>query len=519
MTQNTQEKTITNELALLGIKDLKHIFHNLSIAELYEQSLKRNESLLSSEGSLVTITKPHTGRLPYDKFIVKESTSEDKIWWGEINRPIEEQVFTNLKNKILAYLKNKDVFVEDCYVGTDKNNRLAVRIISERAIGALFSKTMLLPNKEKSYNPEFSTIHVPYFHADPKIDGTHSEAFVLVNIKEKLILIGGTLYAGEIKKSAFSLMNYFLPQKGIMAMHASANYGKSENDAAIFFGLSGTGKTTLSADPKRTLIGDDEHGWGDDGIFNFEGGCYAKAIKLNPNDEPDIYYASNQFGAILENVVMDPKTREIDFYDSSFTENTRSSYPISHIKNMTLTGASGHPKNIIMLTCDAFGVLPPVAKLSEEQAMFYFIAGYTAKVAGTEAGIKEPQVTFSPCFGAPFMPLPPKVYAKLLGEKIKKHKVNTWLVNTGWSGGPYGVGERIKLQVTRSIIDAILDGSLKDAKTYMDPIFKFEIPESCPGVESSILNPKNTWKNKEDYDQKASDLQKRFVENYNRYSA
>jgi len=362
--------------------------------------------------------------------------------------------------------------------------------------------------------PEFTVLHAPSFHADPAVDGTHSEAFVLVHFGKKLILIGGTAYAGEIKKSIFTVMNYLLPQKGVMAMHCSANYGSDENDVAIFFGLSGTGKTTLSADPDRTLIGDDEHGWSDSGAFNFEGGCYAKVIKLSREGEPEIYETTRRFGTILENVTMDMRTRHVNLDDASLTENTRAAYPITHIPNMTRTGKAGHPKHIIMLTCDAFGVLPPVARLTPAQAMYHFLAGYTAKVAGTEAGIKEPQATFSPCFGAPFMALPPTVYAKLLGDKIAKHHVDVWLINTGWSGGSYGQGQRIKLGFTRAMVKAVLSGALKNAATKPDPVFGFTVPLSCPGVPDEIMDPRNTWKDKAAYDRKARELAVMFEKNF-----
>ena len=360
----------------------------------------------------------------------------------------------------------------------------------------------------------FVVFHAPNLKADPAVDGTRSEVFIILNFKEKIILIGGTSYAGEIKKSMFSVMNYLMPQQGVMSMHASANYGETEDDVAIFFGLSGTGKTTLSADPERTLIGDDEHGWSNDGVFNFEGGCYAKLIKLSPKAEPDIYKTTRMFGSMLENVVLDPVTRKINLDDGSVTENTRGSYPVSFIPNMTLAGTARHPKNIIMLTCDAFGVLPPISKLTYEQAMHHFVCGYTAKVAGTERGITEPQATFSSCFGAPFMGLSPNVYAKLLGEKIKKHNTDVWLINTGWSGGPYGVGERIKIPYTRRMVKAALDGSLKKTETKKDPIFDVLVPVSCPGIPQEILEPRNTWKDKNAYDKKAKELQEMFEKNF-----
>ncbi len=492
------------------IKTKKNTFLNLSVGQLYEEAIKRNEGLLSDKGSFVINTVPHTGRSPKDRFIVKDSVSENIVSWGDINKSFDENKFLALKTKVIKYLEEKDLFIQDCHVGADKRYKISVRTISEKAVGALFASTMFIPLDENDIATEFHIIHAPNFKADPKIDGTNSTAFVIISFKDKTVLIGGTHYSGEIKKSMFSVMNFFLPQKGIMTMHSSANYGKTKDDVAIFFGLSGTGKTTLSADIERTLIGDDEHGWSDDGIFNFEGGCYAKAIKLKIETEPEIYVASNKFGALLENVVIDPKTREINYDDDSITENTRASYPVSYIPNMTKDGYGHHPKNIIMLTCDAFGVLPPVSKLSHEEAMEHFICGYTAKVAGTEEGIKEPQATSSPCFGAPFMPLPISVYAKLLGEKIKKHNVDVWLVNTGWSGGPYGIGKRMKLSITRAIIKAALDGTLKKIETKKEENFGLSIPISCPDVPSEILIPKNTWKDKDAYDKKATELHELF---------
>ncbi len=505
-----------------GIKPLGKVYWNLSKPALYEEAVKRSEGLTSKDGPIVVNTAPFTGRSPKDRFIVKEPSCADKVWWGKINQPFDESKFDLLKKLVLEHLEKKDLFVKDCYVGADENYRIALRVISERAVGALFSGTMFIQENDfkklENFLPEFTVLHAPSLNADPKIHGTNSGTFIVLDFKEKLILIGGTSYAGEIKKSMFSVMNYLLPQKGIMSMHASANYGKDENDVAIFFGLSGTGKTTLSADPERTLIGDDEHGWSDNGVFNFEGGCYAKVINLSKKTEPEIYETTRHFGAMLENVVIDPLTREIDLNSDLITENTRGSYPVSFIPNMTLKGIAGHPKNIIMLTCDAFGVLPPVSKLTFDQAMYHFISGYTAKVAGTERGITEPQATFSPCFGGPFMPLHPQVYAKLLGEKIKTHNVDVWLVNTGWSGGPYGVGSRMKLPLTRAMVKAALDGSLKKIETTKDPIFGVNIPVSCPGVPSEILQPKNTWKDPAAYDKKAKELQEMFEKNFKEYS-
>jgi phosphoenolpyruvate carboxykinase (ATP) len=514
----TKPASPEQSLKHLGLDNLGHVYWDLPTPALYEESIRRYEAALSHLGPIVMRTGQYTGRLPKDKFLVREPSSESKIWWGKVNRPLDAEKFDALEYRLCAYLQGKDIFIENCYAGADEKYRVPIRIISERAIAALFARTMFIREldleKLGRHVPEFTVLHAPNFHADPEIDGTHSEAFVLLHFGKKLILIGGTAYAGEIKKSIFTVMNYLLPQKGVMAMHCSANYGRDENDAAIFFGLSGTGKTTLSADPERTLVGDDEHGWSDDGVFNFEGGCYAKVIKLSPEGEPEIYETTRRFGTILENVTMDMRTRHVNLDDASLTENTRAAYPITHIPNMTRTGKAGHPRHIIMLTCDAFGVLPPVSRLTPAQAMYHFLAGYTAKVAGTEAGIKEPQATFSPCFGAPFMALPPTVYARLLGDKIAKHDVDVWLINTGWSGGGYGQGQRIKLGFTRAMVKAVLSGAQKDAAAKPDAMFGMAVPVSCPGVPDEILNPRNTWADKAAYDRKARELAAMFEKNF-----
>lgn len=496
---------------------------NLSRAVLYEEAIRRREGLLSANGVLVVETGKYTGRSPNDKFIVREETSEKNIAWGEVNRPFEPEKFDSIHQKMLRYLRGREAFIQDCYVGTDPQYRLPIRIITEHAWHSLFARNMFLEIEDsrelEQHRPQFTVIHYPSFHTDPALDGTHSEAFILVNFKKRLVLIGGTEYAGEIKKSVFTVMNYLLPLQGVMAMHCSANVGK-EGDPALFFGLSGTGKTSLSADPERDLIGDDEHGWSDEGVFNFEGGCYAKVIKLSPEAEPEIYATTKMFGTILENVVIDPSTRSIDLDDASLTENTRGSYPIESIPNIVPEGRAGHPHNIIMLTADAFGVMPPIARLTPEQAMYHFLSGYTAKVAGTERGIKEPQATFSTCFGAPFMPLQPTVYARLLGEKIRKHKVHCWLVNTGWSGGVYGVGKRVSIVDSRAMVKAALNGSLLNVSTELDPTFGFEVPKECPGISSNhILKPRNTWKDQAAYDAKAKELARRFHENFKQFEA
>ena len=518
MKQIAKPESQEESLKHLGLENLGRVYWDLPTSALYEEAIRRYEACLSHLGPLVVRTGQYTGRLPKDKFFVREPSSENKICWGKVNRPLDQQKFDALKFRLCSYLQGKDIFIENCYAGADENYRLPIRIVSERASAALFARTMFIreldPERLAQHVPEFTVLHAPDFHADPQIDGTHSEAFVLLHFGKKLILIGGTAYAGEIKKSIFTVMNYLLPQKGVMAMHCSANYGKDENDVAIFFGLSGTGKTTLSADPTRTLIGDDEHGWSDHGTFNFEGGCYAKVINLSREGEPEIYETTRRFGTILENVTMDMRTRHVNLDDASLTENTRAAYPITHSPNMTRTGKAGHPKRILMLTCDAFGVLPPLARLTPAQAMYHFLAGYTAKLAGTEAGIKEPQATFSPCFGAPFMALPPTVYAKLLGDKIARHNVDVWLINTGWSGGSYGEGQRIKLGFTRAMVKAVLSGALTEVATQPDPIFGIAVPLRCPGVPDEIMNPRNTWKDKEAYDRKAHELSAMFEKNF-----
>lgn len=505
-----------------GIKNINNIYYNLSTPALYEQAIRRREASVADNGPLVVRTGQHTGRSPNDKFIVEESSSADLIWWGKVNKKIDDKSFYRIYAKMLAYIQNKDLYIQDLYAGKDEKYKLPVRVITETAWHNLFARNLLVvPETEAemdAHNPEFTIIHMPSLQADPDTDNTNSPVFVVVNFGRKLVLIGGSSYAGEIKKSVFTIMNYLLPQKGVMSMHCSANIGE-QGDVAVLFGLSGTGKTTLSADPTRRLIGDDEHGWSDDGVFNIEGGCYAKVIKLSAEAEPDIYNCTRLFGTILENVAMDTDLRTLDLNDGSLTENTRAAYPITHIKNIELKGKAGHPKNIIMLTADAFGVLPPIAKLSPEQAMYHFLSGYTAKVAGTEKGVTEPKATFSTCFGAPFMSLKPSVYAELLGKKIDKHKSNCWLINTGWSGGPYGVGSRMKISYTRAMLNAALSGELDNVETFEDPIFGIQIPKSVNNVPEEVLNPRNTWKDKEKYDIAAKKLATMFHENFKDFEA
>jgi phosphoenolpyruvate carboxykinase (ATP) len=466
-------------------------------------------------------TGEHTGRAAKDKAIVREPSSEDKVFWGEVNKEFSQEKFNALKERMMAHTAGRDLFVQDTFGGADPRYRLPVRVVNELAWHSLFARTMLISPEEsarENHTPEFTIINIPSFTADPTRDGTRSPTFILVDFSQKLVLIGGTSYAGETKKSVFGILNFLLPQRGVLSMHCSANVGAA-NDVAIFFGLSGTGKTTLSADPERKLIGDDEHGWSDDGVFNFEGGCYAKVIKLSPEAEPDIYRTTRMFGTVLENVVFDPTTRELDLDDASKTENTRAAYPLTSIPNIVPEGYAGNPSNIIMLTADAFGVLPPVARLTPEQAMYHFLSGYTAKVAGTEKGVTEPTATFSTCFGAPFMVLHPGVYAGLLGKKIEEHKANCWLVNTGWSGGAYGEGKRMSIKHTRAMIRAILDGSLSKIETKPDPVFGVGVPVSCPDVPTEVLQPRNTWRDAEAYDRKAQHLANLFNENFKKYEA
>ena len=506
----------------LGIRNINTVWWNLCTPALYEHALQRHEALLAQSGPLVVRTGQYTGRSPNDKYVVREPSSEDKIWWGQVNQPIEEERYDALRARLTAYFQGKDLYVEDCYVGADPATRLPIRVITETAWHKLFARNMFLrerdPGKLADHEPNFTVIHAPGFNADPEIDGTRSEVFILVHFGRGETIIGGTAYAGEIKKAMFTVMNYLLPLQGVLSMHCSANYGKDENDVAIFFGLSGTGKTTLSADPERTLIGDDEHGWSDDGVFNFEGGCYAKVIRLDSETEPEIHATTRQFGTILENVAIDSRTRWLDLDSDAFTENTRASYPIHQIPNASATGRAGHPETIVMLTCDAFGVLPPIARLSDAQAMYHFLSGYTAKVAGTERGVTEPEATFSACFGAPFMALNPSVYADLLGERIAKHEVQAWLINTGWSGGPYGVGERMKLPYTRAMVRAVLSGALNRVPMKEDPVFGVQVPECCPDVPSDVLWPRSTWRDPRAYDDQARKLAAMFVENFEQFA-
>ena len=501
-----------------GLKDLGRVFWTCSAGTLYEEAVKRGEAVISEHGALIAHTGAHTGRSANDKFIVEEDSTKDQIWWGKINQPISEEKFDRLHKKMCDYFRQKDVFIQDFNCGADPKTQLPVRIITEYAWHSLFARNMFIKEKNPtSHVPEFTVIDAPGLKADPQSDGTNSGTFIVVNFAKRLVLIGGTEYAGEIKKSIFSVMNYLLPQRGVLPMHCSANMSQDGN-TAVFFGLSGTGKTTLSADASRMLIGDDEHGWNNHGVFNFEGGCYAKVINLSKEAEPEIFSTTRTFKTLLENVVVDHESRIIDLDDDSLTENTRASYPISLIPNASLNGTGGIPKNVIFLTCDAFGVLPPVSKLTPEQAMYHFISGYTAKVAGTEKGVTEPTPNFSPCYGGPFLPLHPQRYAQMLGEKIEQHQSSVWLVNTGWVGGPHGVGNRISIKNTRNIINAIHDGSLERQQTEEHPVFNLLMPKKCPGVPTDILNPKNLWENKDAYDKQAQMLAEKFTANYKLYS-
>jgi len=512
---------MTHGLEQHGIRNPGRIHWNLTPPLLYEHALGNGEGLLAEEGALVVSTVPHTGRSPNDKFIVDAPCCHHHVQWGTTNRPLSPDAFERLQARLQDYLTGRDLYVQDCFSGADPRYRLPIRIISERAWHSLLARSLFIGadhGRQRDSFPGFTLINVPSFQADPSRDGVHSDIFIIINLDKRLILIGGTAYGGEIKKAVFTVMNYLLPrERGVLPMHCSANAGPG-GDVALFFGLSGTGKTTLSADPNRFLIGDDEHGWSDAGVFNFEGGCYAKVINLSPEMEPEIYACTRRFGTVMENVVMDGETRVVDLHDASLTENTRAVYPIGCIPNSIPGGTGGHPGNIIMLTCDAFGVLPPVARLTPEQAMFHFLSGYTAKIAGTEDGVgKAPQAVFSTCFGAPFLPLPPAVYAELFRERITRHQVGCWLVNTGWNGGGYGVGRRIRIDHTRAIINAVLSGAFASTPFVHEPIFGLSIPADCPGVPPGILDPRAVWPDPGKYDETARLLAIRFQENFRQF--
>ena len=506
-----------------GISNLRLAYWNLPTEALYEEAIFRNEGSTVAGGPFVAHTGKHTARSANDKFVVRHVDSENNIWWGVYNRPFDGEKFELLYDRMLGFLQGRDVFVQDVYGGADEKYRLPVRIVTELAWHSHFVRNMfILPGSLEEYKrfvPEFTIIAMPSFKGMPSVDGTGSDTFICLNFERKLAIIGNTAYAGEIKKSVFTILNYLLPLEGVLSMHCSANVNpENTDDVALFFGLSGTGKTTLSADPTRSLIGDDEHGWSDDGVFNFEGGCYAKVIGLSESAEPEIYATTRKFGTILENVPYDPITRLIDLDDESLTENTRASYPLEFIANAVPEKKAGHPKNIILLTCDASGVMPPIARLSTDQALYQFISGYTSKIAGTEVGLgKEPEITFSACFGGPFMVHHPYKYAELLKRKIERYGVQCWLVNTGWVGGPYGIGKRISIRHTRALLNAALTGKLNDVTYKKDPIFGFEVPEHCPDVPDDVLSPSSSWHDKKEYDRRYSDLAMRFKQNFGKF--
>lgn len=510
---------VHQHLSQLGLSGLGEVHINLTPPALYEKALQRREASLTADGAIVAHTGAHTGRSPNDKFIVRDAETENTIDWGAVNRPFTPAQFDMLKARMTAWLAGREIFTQDLFAGADPAYRMPIRVIGTQAWHSLFSRNMFIrPTGEPTnHHPSFTVLHVPDFRADPARDGTNSDVFVILNFTQKLVLIGGTAYAGEVKKSIFSIMNYLMPAKGVLPMHASANIG-DEGDVAIFFGLSGTGKTTLSADASRTLIGDDEHGWTANSVFNFEGGCYAKVIRLSEKMEPEIYAASRRFGTVLENVVTDPATHAVNFDDATLAENSRSCYPIDFIPNASATGIGGLPRNVVMLTCDAYGVLPPISKLSAPQAMYHFLSGYTARVAGTERGVVEPQATFSACFGAPFMPRSPAVYAELLGKKIAAHHVDCWLVNTGWSGGAAGVGRRMPIDVTRTLLRAALSGQLAKSAFAPDPTFGLLIPQACAGVSPDILNPRMMWADKAAYDGQAQKVAALFAANFAKFA-
>jgi phosphoenolpyruvate carboxykinase (ATP) len=498
----------------------KRIHWNLTPPLLYEEVIRRGEAMIAEKGPLVIYTGKCTGRSPNDKFFVRESSSQEHVWWGKVNKPFDPEKFERLKARILDYFRLKELYVQDCYGGADPSFRFPARIITDTAWQSLFAYNMFLHAASVSprdFLPEFTVMVATGFEAEPEIDGTRSDVVIALHLGQKLALIAGSRYAGEIKKTVFTVLNYLFPLQNILPMHCSANIG-AQGDTALFFGLSGTGKTTLSADPRRRLIGDDEHGWSERGVFNFEGGCYAKVINLSAKDEPQIYGMTQRYGTILENVVIDQQSRRIDLCDESITENTRASYLLSELENFEPSGMGGHPSNVIFLTADAFGVLPPISRLTPEQAMYHFLSGYTARVAGTEKGVKEPQATFSTCFGGPFMVHHPMVYARLLGEKIEKHGAQCWMVNTGWTGGPYGVGSRMKIAYTRAMIDALLNGALNQVDYVADPVFGVQVPLLCPGVPEAVLNPRSTWPDPLAYDDQARKLAGMFAANFKEYA-
>jgi phosphoenolpyruvate carboxykinase (ATP) len=511
------------EIESQGLSNLHQVYWNLPAEALYEEIVFRGEGRIARDGPILVDTGAETARSPNDKYIVRESSSEKSIWWGEYNRPLSPEKFNDLFNRMQGFLQGKDVFIQDCFVGADIANRMPIRIITELAWHSLFARNMfILPRTSEEYRrhiPDFTIICVPSFKGLPQIDCTRTNTFIALNFGQSLCIIGNTAYAGEIKKSVFTLLNYELPVRGVMSMHCSANVGK-DGDTALFFGLSGTGKTTLSADPQRRLIGDDEHGWNDNGVFNFEGGCYAKVIRLSSSAEPQIYACTRRFGTVLENVALDQDTRMIDLDDDSHTENTRASYPLEYIENAVPEKQGGHPRNLVILTCDAFGVMPPIAKLTPDQALYQFVSGYTSKIAETEIELgREPEITFSVCLGAPFMVHPPTTYISLLKHKIARYNVQCWLINTGWIGGPFGIGKRISIGYTRAMLNAALNGSISGGDFWVDQVFGFRVPESCPGVPDNILDPSESWPSKKDYMAKYRQLALNFITNFKKYEA
>lgn len=521
----TTERGIMRDLSMHGIRPEAEVYWDLATPVLVEHTLARGEGVLAHKGPIVVDTVPYTGRSPKDKFIVREEATESEIWWGDVNHPIETDVYEALYDRVVEHLGKHDLYVQDVYAAADPKHQLAVRVLTETPWHAHFCRNMFrLPRTYEHddiidpFMPDFTIVHAPSFKAIPERDGTRSEVFIMISFAHKVLLIGGSSYMGEMKKSVFSVMNYLLPKSGALSMHASANVGK-DGDSAVIFGLSGTGKTTLATDPTRDMIGDDEIGWGDDGIFNIEGGSYAKTIGLSREDEPLIYEAANKFETILENVVLNPESRMVEWDDGSKTENTRCSYPLPHLPNVVKSGVAGHPRNIVFLSADAFGVLPPISRLSREQSMYYFMSGYTAKLAGTERDINEPVATFSPCFGAPFLPLPPSYYAGVLADKIDEYDPALWMINTGWSGGPHGVGQRIRIPHTRAMLNGALAGDLDDVEFAEDPIFGLMIPTEISGVPSELLQPRGTWDDLTAYDTQAKKLARMFRENFEQYSA
>jgi len=508
-----------------GITPTRNLYWDLPTPELYEHTLRRGEGELAHRGALVVDTVPYTGRSPRDKFVVREASTEADMWWGEVNHPMEPEVYDALYRRVCEHLGGRDLYVQDLYAGADPKNRLSVRAITESPWHSLFCRNMFILRRKfdvsdeiEPFVPDFTIVHAPSFQADPERDGTRSEVFICISFDHEVLLIGGTTYAGEMKKSVFSVMNYLLPKRDVLSMHASASVAPDGGDSAVIFGLSGTGKTTLATDPARLMVGDDEIGWGVDGIFNIEGGSYAKTINLSPEDEPLIYEAAGQFETILENVVLSPETRFPIYTDASKTENTRCSYPLAHLPNAEPSMTGPHPKDIVYLSADAFGVLPPISRLSSEQAMYYFISGYTAKLAGTERGVTEPSATFSACFGAPFLPLPPSYYANVLAGKIDQYDCRVWMINTGWTGGPHGVGTRIRIPHTRAMLNAALVGDLDDVEYVEDPVFGLLVPTTVPGVPSSLLIPRDTWADPEEFDRQAAALALMFAENFAMHS-